>query len=1224
MAEEQKIITSFGEKIPFEYGQARREGVTDEDIASYLSQETGFDLDAAYESGFSPTDVITYLADVEDDPTAATSRGLLRGLGQTSGMVTGGMLGAPFGPPGIVIGGLTGLVLAEGLNSIFLNDQEYLNIGAEAFGESSGAGVPMVAAPYRLAVQQPLQSTSIFIHDYLKSRGIKPSVRVTPFDKILDTARRSPGSFGAYEVGALTSASTAGALAEQSDPGNTLKRFTAELSGGTILNPANYATLLYNPVKQAITSFISGSREGSKQAKLGAQLVKILEDFGEDPEQVAKALSDLSETELQIRARQLNIEPGKIRSALKAQSPALALLNNALIRSKRSSPKAKRAVEQNAQAMSMIADLLVQMDDPEALALASEIQLKNYETTLSSLLDSALSDAMETAARSLSTSEDEGAKAGQIISDSIGRVMTLAREQEKALYKKVDQRGGANPVNIIQTFDRIIEREVLPEEPMPSLITKFVARVSGRDIDQVDDYTKGYNESKDEIKALQDRAAKFAQVAEDWAQKYSHTQPEVENRLIGNFLTRQDNDLVKVINEMKEMDVAPWDDLIKELSNTSSKFREKGYFGAEERYGFQYSAIERNRIASYAEKMIDYAQALKKVQDARVQQRVDFDLEQKMGGEFAPKTRDFEPLRPDVTVGDLMKFRSTMLAYTRDSIAAGQYRNAHFYGKMAEAALDDLGLTITPMFGSFATRERAPNTMLTENQQRLKDAFNYSKAFNDVFTRSFAGSVLSKKGTGSDRIPPELLKDKVLGGSVNSTNLNLLQLQDAAEFLVKNVGEEFAETSSKELGTVLAAQETMLRSAVSQFYNPQTDRVNMNGLTGWMNKNDAALSRFPSLKEELGEAVLAQKILKDTTDENSLFQKNLKNQLAFGKFLGEDERPGDVIGTIIGDPNNRTSTPSKNMNALMLASRRAGDDVFKGLRSAIFDHAHAYSGLHKGEGEGSLIAYKDYFTKPLARGKDSLLTIMRKQGMFSDSEATRFNTLLNEMSFIERRLQSGKAEELTPEDVPDSLRDLVVRVIGARTGSQVAQSLGMTGSIQVPGFFAQEARNRFIYMPKKYMGDLLVQAAEDPKLMSLILARGVEGKTNNQKMRLDRRLRAYLYNAGFVPSREEIEENMEEFTFPDVNLGSMAEAAEMPSQQELENYLSSVSNQPPQTAPIKPVPLQPKPPVANPSGTGNNNQRTQYSTVFPNDPIAKLIEERQQGTNAGIGSLFGN
>lgn len=1188
-------------KIPFDYAGARREGNTDEDIAAYLSQEFGrFDLDAAYEAGATPMEVILKLGDIKDDPVAAGTRGLLRGLGQSSGMVTGGMLGAPFGPVGIVSGALTGLVLAEGLNSIFLNDEQYVNVGREAFGESMGAGIPMVAAPYRLAAQQPLQSTSIFIHDYLKSRGIQPGVRVTPVDKILDTARRSPGSFGAYEVGALTSASTAGALAEQSDPGNTLQRFGVELFFGTVGNPANYASMLYNPIKQSITNYIRGGREGSKQAKLGSQIVQILEDFGEDPEQVAKALSDLSETELQTYARQLNVEPGKMRSALKAQSPALALINNALIRSKRSSPKAKRAVEQNAQAMSTIVDLLVQMDDPEALALAAQVQLQNYETTLSSLLDSALADAMETAGRSLSTTQDDGAKAGQIINESISRVMKLGRDQEKVLYNLVDKKEEASASNVIKTFDQILNDEVLPEEPLPALITKFVARVSGRDAEASNEFTKDYQEGIARISKMDERASTLLEKAENWSAKYD-VKDELEGQLGANF------DLQRTIIDMKGDPNANWPLLIRDLSQAASRFREKG----PDTVGSSYlTSLQRSRVASYAEKMIDYVQALQKVEDERA-------FQQSMGARKLEIGESQIAQESEVTLGDLMKFRSTMLAYTRDSIAAGQYRNAHFYGKMAEAALDDLGLKVN-------AGENVDPKMLTENQQKLQNAFSYSRAFNDVFTRSFAGTVLSKKGTGGDRIPPELLKDKVLGGSVNSTNLNLLQLQDAAEFLVKNVGEEFAETSAAELGTVLAAQETMLRSAVSQFYNPQTGRVNMNGLTSWMNQNDAALSRFPTLKEELGNAVVAQKVLADTTKENSLFSKNLKDQLSFGKFLGKDERPGDVIGEIIGDPNNRTATPSKNMNALMVASRRAGDDVFNGLRSAIMDHAYAYSGLHKGEGEGSLIAYKDYFTKPLARGKDSLLSMMRKQGMFSDSEATRFNTLLNEMAFIERRLQSGKAEELAPEDVPDSLRDLVIRVIGARTGSQVAQTLGMTGSIQVPGFFAQEARNRFIYMPKKYMGDLLVQAAEDPKLMSLIIARGVEGQTNNQKMRLNRQLRGYLYNAGFVPSREEIEENMGKFNMPSLNLVPMAEASEMPTQQELENYLSSVSNQTPQTAPIKPVPPQPSPPVANPSGTGNNNQRTQYSTVFPNDPIANLIKEREQGTKAGIGSLFGN
>ncbi len=1201
MAEEQKITTSFGEKIPYQYGQARQEGLSDEDIASYLSQETGYDIDAAYEAGLSPTDVITYLADVEDDPGGAFSQGLLKGVTSSSGMVTGAMIGAPFGPAGIIVGGLGGLFFAEGLSSIFMNDQEFVNVGPEASGETMGGGVPMVGVPYRLAAKQPLQSTGIFIHDYLKSRGIKPSVSVTPVDKILDSARRSPGTFGAYEVGALSAAATAGGFAEQSDPGNTLKRFGNELFFATVGNPANLATKAFPPIKQAVTNLIRGRSEGSRQQRLGAQIVKILEDFGEDPEKVSQALSDLNQTELETFGRQLNVEPGKIRSAFKSKSPALALINNALIRSKRSSPAANKATQQNIEAMNSIADLLVQMDDPEALALAAQVQLQNYEQTLSSLLDSALSDAMETAGKSLSTTQDDGAAAGKIISESISRVMKLGREQEKVLYNLVDKKEEASASNVIRTFDQILNDEVLPEEPLPALITKFVARVSGRDAEASNEFTKEYQEGIARISKMDERASTVLQKAEDWSAKYNNVIDELEGQLGSNF------NLQRTITEMKGDPNANCPLLIKDLSDAAGRFREKGF----DTVGSSYmTALQRSRVASYAEKMIDYVQALQKVGDERA-------FQQSMGARKLEIGESQIAQASEVTLGDLMKFRSTMLGYTRDSLAAGQYRNARFYGKMAEAALDDLGLKVN-------AGDKVDPKMLTENQQKLQNAFSFSRAFNDVFTRSFSGTVLAKKGTGGDRIPPELLKDKVLGGSVNSTNLNLLQLQDAAEFLVKNVGEEFAETSAAELGTVLSAQETMLRSAVSGFYNPQTGRVNMAGLTSWMNQNDAALSRFPTLKEELGNAVVAQKVLADTTKENSLFSKNLKDQLSFGKFLGKDERPGDVIGEIIGDPNNRTDNPSKNMSALMLASRRAGDDVFNGLRSAIMDHAYAFSGLHKGEGQGSLIAYKDYFTKPLARGKDSLLTLMRKQGMFSDTEATRFGKLLNDMSFIEKNLQSGKAGIVPEMELPDSLVQLVVRVIGARGGTKAAQALGMSGSIQVPGFFAQEAANRFIYMPKKYLGDLLVQAAEDPKLMSLIIAKGVEGRTNNQAIRLNRQLRAYLFNAGFVPSREEIEENMEEFTFPNVNLGSMAEAAEMPSQQELENYLSSVSNQPPQTAPNKPVPLQPTSPVANPSGTGNNNQRTQYSTVFPDDPIAKLIEERQQGTKAGIGSLFGN
>ena len=85
MEEEEQL-----EKIPYDYKKALNEGATDETIAAYLSQESGrFDLEAAYEAGATPKEVILKLADIEDDPGGAFRQGLLKGVTSSSGMVTG-------------------------------------------------------------------------------------------------------------------------------------------------------------------------------------------------------------------------------------------------------------------------------------------------------------------------------------------------------------------------------------------------------------------------------------------------------------------------------------------------------------------------------------------------------------------------------------------------------------------------------------------------------------------------------------------------------------------------------------------------------------------------------------------------------------------------------------------------------------------------------------------------------------------------------------------------------------------------------------------------------------------------------------------------------------------------------------------------------------------------------------------------------------------------------
>ena len=149
----------------------------------------------------------------------------------------------------------------------------------------------------------------------------------------------------------------------------------------------------------------------------------------------------------------------------------------------------------------------------------------------------------------------------------------------------------------------------------------------------------------------------------------------------------------------------------------------------------------------------------------------------------------------------------------------------------------------------------------------------------------------------------------------------LTQLQDAAKFMAINAGEDFAETSAARLDTVLGATETMLRQAVSRFYNPETGRVNIDGLNAWTRQNSQALDSFAGLKEDLNQASTAYKLLSDATKEDSLFRKGLNDQLSLAAFFGNFETPGQAIGKLIGEPGTRPGNPSANLNAAMVGAR---------------------------------------------------------------------------------------------------------------------------------------------------------------------------------------------------------------------------------------------------------------------------------------------------------------
>jgi hypothetical protein len=580
-------------------------------------------------------------------------------------------------------------------------------------------------------------------------------------------------------------------------------------------------------------------------------------------------------------------------------------------------------------------------------------------------------------------------------------------------------------------------------------------------------------------------------------------------------------------------------------------------------------------------------------------------------------------------------FRSEMLSMARDASASGNFRDANFFGRMAEAALDDLGLRAEARPGGID-----PNIpmMRSPNQRALENAYSFSRALNDVFTRSFAGDVGARSRTGAQRIPPELLARRVFSGGSDATSLRISQLEEAANFLAANAGPEFAETATRRLGTLRDAENTILQIAAQRTINPETGQVNSAALSRFLRDNASALERFPQLRSDLQDAVTAQQRLKAVTEANSLETRALENNRVFSALLGAEETPGGAIGLAIGTPGEgRRPDAVRNLNQLIRLVNGAGDlapQARAGLRDAVLDRAVVYATDQNGN--FNFGRFRNFLLEPISRNQPSVAGVLRDGNVFTDTELTQLNRFLQEADNIQQAIDAGGPRlEETVIDAPAAAFDLVTRIIGSGIGTATSRTLervvpfyrrgGGQGLIEAQAG-SQVTQNMFKNMPQTYLKDMLNEAIANPEFMATLLERGTN-QSARARLRADRRVNAFLLNAGLQPARDEIEDVQFRMVIP---FAGPAAAAEVNPAQ-IEEYLRSLQQEAPAPAPVAPPPTpQPAPlqqgalppaaaPLSVPQAGGQS--RASYSALFPNDPISPMLQQREM--QQGIGSLMG-
>ena len=457
----------------------------------------------------------------------------------------------------------------------------------------------------------------------------------------------------------------------------------------------------------------------------------------------------------------------------------------------------------------------------------------------------------------------------------------------------------------------------------------------------------------------------------------------------------------------------------------------------------------------------------------------------------------FVPRAQEVDIAELINYRSNLLKLSREAAGRGEVANADFYGTLAEGMLRDLEGVNNPAFDS---------------------ARQFSKSLNDTFTRTFARTA-SETGdltrSGAQRIPAETLVLRAFGSNADVTAQRMTEIEDAVKFMAvqyDNAVQQFgadspqalalkpqADLARSRVSSITDAQSRVLRLMAAKAVDPATGRLRVGQIEGFIAQNKPMLDKM-GITADLRNAVTAENALRAAQEQNSAFNKTLRNQTAFAQLL-KFENPTSAVTAAL-----TSSFPVKNIRNMAKLAAAGGPDAINGLKSTLFDYA--YARVANNNGNFSIQAFDDALFKPLAPNQPSLINIMRANNLMSLTEVKNLRRLINPMVRIEEAMGNKRVLDNVVEGA-DAVSELAMRVIGSRIGTAAAP--GGPGALIAASAGSKAVRQLFDQMPTMFTRGIIEQAAQDPQLMALLLRRGT---SEREKLNIARSLHSYMLMSG--------------------------------------------------------------------------------------------------------------
>jgi hypothetical protein len=361
-------------------------------------------------------------------------------LGGMAGAKTGMILGAPFGPAGIGIGGVlglgTGLYAGSKASSSIKElmpprptDPALLpyRVAGTTFGDSIAIapmafGIPIKGAQQLSTYINSMSPVLANVPGGVASGQLGKFIADTAA-LIGQTAAKYPKSFLSAEVAGATGAGLGAGVAETVAPGEAGPRLIGEVAGG-FLFPGRMVLSASGNAKDFVGTLVQSISKDSREGRAANKLYSILEESGEDIPTLIKKLS------------KPDVDGVVPSAAQKTGSKTLSVLETTLAKNNAQyGADVLKQGEESLKAYKLLAQRLQDIGTPESLAKAAELRQNYFDGMLDTRLKLADAEAARRVAKITKDTPQSRVQIGDIVKTQTEQALKDAREHERFLWQ---------------------------------------------------------------------------------------------------------------------------------------------------------------------------------------------------------------------------------------------------------------------------------------------------------------------------------------------------------------------------------------------------------------------------------------------------------------------------------------------------------------------------------------------------------------------------------------------------------------------------------------------------------------------------------------------------------------------------------------------------------------------------------------------------------------------